>query len=121
MQIQKYFTFVIIVNRAGKLPPRCVLNGLKTESIPVELTKLDSLSCQLIQKAKCYQTIVRLGTYTAKVPKYNSLKACSGAMFFLPLPRGQQRPDFCTSMEIFSGYFRIPVIIFVLLYFSWYY
>ena len=72
--------------RAGKLPPQCVLNGLKTESIPVELTKLDSLSCQLIQKAKCYQTIVRLGTYTAKVPTYNSLKACSGAMFFLPLP-----------------------------------
>ena len=41
---------------------------------------------QLIQRAKCYQTVVRLGTYTAKVPIYNSLKACKGTMFFLPLP-----------------------------------
>ena len=31
-------------------------------------------------------TVVRLGTYTAKVPVYNSLKACKGTMFFLPLP-----------------------------------
>ena len=44
---------------------------------------LDQLSRQL---AKCYQTIVRLGTYTGKVPVYNSLKACKGTMFFLPLP-----------------------------------
>ena len=57
------------------LPPHCV-----------ELRKLDPLSTQLIQRAKCYQTVVRLGTYTAKVPIYNSLKACKGTIFFLPLP-----------------------------------
>ena len=72
--------------RKEKLPPRCVLNGLQTVPIPPELDKLDSLSRQLIQFAKCYQTVVRLGTYTAKVPIYNSLKACKGTMFFLPLP-----------------------------------
>ena len=48
--------------------------------------KLDALSAQLIQLAKCYQTVARLGTYTGKVPIYNSLKACNGTMFFLPLP-----------------------------------
>ena len=72
--------------RKEKLPPRCVLNGLQTVPIPLELDKLDILSRQLIQLAKCYQTVVRLGTYTAKVPIYNSLKACKGTMFFLPLP-----------------------------------
>ena len=30
--------------------------------------------------------MIRLGAYTAKVPVYNSLKACKGTMFFLPLP-----------------------------------
>uniref|UniRef100_A0A1X7UVB0 Uncharacterized protein n=1 Tax=Amphimedon queenslandica TaxID=400682 RepID=A0A1X7UVB0_AMPQE len=35
---------------------------------------------------KCFQTVVRLGTYTAKVPIYNSLKACKGTVFYLPLP-----------------------------------
>ena len=68
------------------LPARCVLNGLQTVPVLPELAKLDCLSKQLIQRAKCYQTVVRLGTYTAKVPVYNSLKACKGTMFFLPLP-----------------------------------
>ena len=72
--------------KKDKFLPRCVLNGLQTVPIPPELGKLDALSSQLIQRAKCYQTIVRLGTYTAKVPTYNSLKACKGTMFFLPLP-----------------------------------
>ena len=52
----------------------------------LSLLNLDPLSRQLIQLAKCYQTIVRLGTYTGNVPMYNSLKACKGTMFFLPLP-----------------------------------
>ena len=68
------------------MPPRCVLNGLETVPIPEELQKLDPLSKQLIQRAKAFQTVVRLGTYTKKVPTYNSLKACKGSMFFLPLP-----------------------------------
>ena len=72
--------------RSGDMPARCVLNGLHTAPIPPELAKLDLLSRQLIQRAKCYQTIVRLGTYTGKVPIYNSLQACKGTMFFLPLP-----------------------------------
>ena len=72
--------------KSNKMPPRCVLNGLQNVSIPPELAILDPLSRQLIQCAKCYQTIVRLGTYTGKVPSYNSLKACKGTMFFLPLP-----------------------------------
>ena len=71
--------------RCDVMPTRCVLNGLETVPIPPELAKLDLLSRQLIQRAKCYQAIVRLGTYTGKVPTYNSLQACKGTMFFLPL------------------------------------
>ena len=65
------------------MPPRCVLNGLQTSPIPRELSVLDELSKQLIQRAKAFQTVVRLGTYTNKVPSYNSLKACKGN---IPLP-----------------------------------
>ena len=43
------------------------IGSQQTVPIPSELSKLDSLSTQLIQWAKSYQTIVRLGTYTAKV------------------------------------------------------
>ena len=63
--------------------------------------KLDALSAQLIQLAKCYQTVVRLGTYTGKVPIYNSLKACNGTMFFLPLPLNKTLDTL--HQENFSG------------------
>ena len=75
-----------IFQKKDKLPSRCVLNGLETVLIPPELLRLDTLSAQQIHRAKCYQTVFRLGTYTAKVPAYNSLKACKGTVFFLPLP-----------------------------------
>ena len=74
-----------ILNR-DQLPSRCVLNGLEVEPVPRELESLDPLSKQLIQKAKAFQAVYRLGTYTGKVPSHNSLKACKGIMFFLPLP-----------------------------------
>ena len=70
------------VLNAGNIPARCVLNGLYTESVPEELANLSSLENQFIQQAKCFQTVVRLGTYTGKVPNYNRVKAVKGTMFF---------------------------------------
>ena len=51
--------------KGGKMPARCVLNGLQTVPIPPELDQLSR------QRAKYYQTVVRLGTYTGKVPTYD--------------------------------------------------
>ena len=70
----------------NNIPDQCVLNGLYTEPVPEELSNLNALENQLIQRAKCFQTVVRLGTYTGKVPIYNCVKAVKGTMFFLPLP-----------------------------------
>ena len=68
---------------ASPLCPQWSTNG--TYTTRTSLSRLDSLSRQLIQRAKCYYTLGRLGTYTV-VPIYNSLKACKGTMFILPLP-----------------------------------
>ena len=68
------------------MPSRCVLNGLMVEPVPLELESLDPLSKQMIQRAKAFQAVYRLGTYTGKVPSHTSVKACKGTMFFLPLP-----------------------------------
>ena len=59
----------------GVVPALCP-NGLKTVPLPKVLGNLDPLRVQLIQRAKCYQTVIRLWAYTAKVPVYNSFKAC---------------------------------------------
>lgn len=78
---------------SNKIPNRCILNGLITEPIPDELAKLNALERQLIQKAKVFQTVVRLGTYTGKIPLYSALKAIKGTMFFLPLPMDKTLSD----------------------------
>jgi len=62
-----------------------MLNGLYTESIPEDLGNLNALESQFTQHAKCFQIVIRLGTYTGKVPICNSLKAVKGTMFFLLL------------------------------------
>ncbi len=49
------------------MPSRCALNGLETIPVPPELAGLYPLSCQLIQRAKAFQTIIRLNTYMGKV------------------------------------------------------
>ena len=72
--------------KVGIMPSRCVLNGLETPPIPKELKALDPFTVKFLQLAKAFQTVVRLSTYTNKVPTYNSLKACRGNMFILPLP-----------------------------------
>ena len=66
------------------MPAQCVLNGLYTELIPKQLSNLNAIENQLIQRAKCFQTVVWLGTYNGKVPIYNCLKEVKGTMFFLP-------------------------------------
>ena len=63
---------------------RCVLNGLVTEPIPDELKSLDALSKQLIQRAKAFQTIVRLGTYSGKVPAIMPSKPVKVPCSFCP-------------------------------------
>ena len=70
----------------GIMPGRCVLNGLESPPIPKELKALDPFTVKFLQLAKAFQTVVRLSTYTNKVPSYNALKACRGNMFILPLP-----------------------------------
>ena len=47
---------------------------------------MNALGRQLIQRAKCFQTVIRLGTYTGKVPIYSATRALKGTTFFLPLP-----------------------------------
>ena len=69
-----------------RMPGHCVLNGLDTEPVPQGLANLNALESQFIQCAKCFQTVIHLGTYTGKVPLYSCLKALKGTMFFLPLP-----------------------------------
>ena len=73
---------------ADNIPARSVLNGLYTEPVPEELANLTPLETQFIQRAKCFQTVVRLGTYAGKVPIYNRMKAVKGFTIATPKHAG---------------------------------
>ena len=70
-----------------KVPGRCVMNDLYTEPVLEELSSLNALEKQFIQRAKCFQTVVRLGTYVYQKSSYLQLcKGCQRDNVFLPLP-----------------------------------
>ena len=68
---------------SNKLPCRCVLNGLEAEPVPPELTNLDHLSKQLIQRAKGAVGHIHKPTIHFKLARE----------FFLPLPLTKQLRD----------------------------
>jgi len=73
--------------RQGKLPPRCKLNGLQFGGIPEEISILNVYEKILIQRAKCFQTITRMGTVAKrKLPASHKVQKVIGTTFHLPLP-----------------------------------
>ena len=49
--------------KANKVPPYSVLNNMNLETSPCELKNLNFYERLLVQKAKCFQTIVQLKPY----------------------------------------------------------
>uniref|UniRef100_A0A1X7VRZ3 Uncharacterized protein n=1 Tax=Amphimedon queenslandica TaxID=400682 RepID=A0A1X7VRZ3_AMPQE len=80
---------------------------LQCEPLPKELENLDPLRCQSLQRAKCFQTIVRLGTRTLKVPTYNSLKALKGTKLYLTQPL-EKTVEFLNEVGIDTIHLRNP-------------
>jgi hypothetical protein len=73
--------------RANSIPPRFVLNGLETDPLPDELRDLNLFESIIIQKAKCFQTVLRLGTLSSKKsPSSELVKAVKGRVVYLPIP-----------------------------------
>jgi ATP-dependent DNA helicase PIF1 len=68
------------------LPQRCALNGLLVDELPASLESLNIFEMMIIQKAKCFQTVVRLGPVKHRLPSSAMVKAVKGRVFYLPLP-----------------------------------
>ena len=57
---------------------RSVFNDLDLDEIPKELFELNDMETALIQRAKCFQTIVRLGTVGSNMPASDRLQVIKG-------------------------------------------
>lgn len=73
----------------GVMPPTCVYNKLDPGEIPEVLKELQRCEMLLVQRAKAFHTIVRMGTGGRKGSNQNyqqeKLKKVKGKTFFLPI------------------------------------
>ena len=74
--------------RSKRLPPRCILNGLDFGgAVPEEIKLLNTYEKVLIQRAKCFQIVTRMGTVAKKhLPSTHRIQKVCGTTFHLPLP-----------------------------------
>ncbi|KAJ8685608.1 hypothetical protein QAD02_021401 [Eretmocerus hayati] len=73
--------------KVEQLPSSCILNNLFTDEIPLEIQTLNMFEKMLVQRAKAFQVVVKLGTVQNKIiPHYMKLDQAKGRTFHLPLP-----------------------------------
>lgn len=68
------------------MPARCALNGLNVDIVPETLKEFNIFESMLIQKSKCFQTILKLGPVKHCLPHSEMLKSLKGRVVYLPLP-----------------------------------
>ena len=71
----------------NSLPSTCILNGLFVKDTPDEILNLNMYEKILIQKAKAFQTVVKMGTIMNKnLPNHVKIDKVQRKTFHLPLP-----------------------------------
>lgn len=72
------------------LPPTCILNGLQVPEVPVCISRLNEYENMLIQRAKAFQVVYRMGAVSGKnMPRQNMIQKFVGRTFHMPLPLEQ--------------------------------
>ncbi len=68
--------------RYDKLPKYSVLNNMYIDNVPEEISSLNFYEKLLIQKAKCFMTIIKLNSYGRNI---HQMPAIKGLAVYLPL------------------------------------
>uniref|UniRef100_A0A6V7J257 DUF6570 domain-containing protein n=1 Tax=Bracon brevicornis TaxID=1563983 RepID=A0A6V7J257_9HYME len=73
--------------RSNRSPSICILNGLNTREVPLEMKTLNEYEKILIQRAKVFQVVQRSGTVMKKnVLQTSRIRILKGQSLHLPLP-----------------------------------
>jgi len=68
--------------RLDKLPRYSILNNMFIDNVPKEISTLNFYEKLLIQKAKCFMTIIKLNSYGRNI---HQMQAIKGLAVYLPL------------------------------------
>ncbi|KMQ83275.1 dna repair and recombination protein mitochondrial [Lasius niger] len=82
------------------MPPTCKYNKLEVLPVPQEIAILNDYERILIQQAKAFQTVQRMGTVMNKnLPHKDMVSKVKGRTFHLPLPMEETFKKICLSNE----------------------
>ena len=89
--------------RKGTLPPKCILNNLHVDKTPDVITTLNEYEKILIQRAKAFQVVQRMGTVSKKnLPQSHLQKKVKGRTFHLPLPIDETIKKICKPTDVIN-------------------
>jgi hypothetical protein len=83
----------------GLMPPYCILN-LFTNNVPEEVSILNTFEKILIQRAKAFQTVIKMGSVmNKKLPERQMIQKVKGRTFHLPLPIQETLNKLCSNTD----------------------
>ena len=69
----------------GEIPANSIMNNMFVGETPEVLKVLNPIELMFVSKTKCFQTIIKPGPISSKLPKSERLSAIKGNMIHLPL------------------------------------
>ena len=69
----------------GEIPANSMMNNMHVGETPEVLKVLNPIELMFVSKTKCFQTIIKPGPISCKLPKSERLSAIKGNMIHLPL------------------------------------
>ncbi|KAL7290831.1 hypothetical protein TKK_0015569 [Trichogramma kaykai] len=84
----------------NEMPSMCVLNNMAVAEIPIEISNLNEFEKTLIQRAKAFQSILKLDTVMKKnIPHHVKIDKVKGRTFHLPLPIEETLEKICSETD----------------------
>ncbi|XP_074111642.1 uncharacterized protein LOC141535587 [Cotesia typhae] len=97
--------------RSGSMPPTCLLNNMYVGKIPNEIFALNEYEKVLIQRAKAFQVVQRLGTVAKKnLPHTMRIQKLKGQTFHLPLPIEETLKKICSTTDPLNKHHELYIV-----------
>lgn len=97
--------------RDGLMPAYCVLNNLFVYEVLKIISSLNMYERILIQRAKSFQTIVKMGPVSNKnLLQKNMVRKVKGRTFHLPLPLQETWNKLCSDTDAINVYHELYIL-----------
>lgn len=98
--------------RNALMPAYCILNNLFAQDVPEVISFLNSFEKILIQRAKAFQTVVKMGTVmNKKLPQRQIVQRVKGRTFYLPLPLQKTMNKICSNTNPMRRNSEIHIVV----------